>query len=65
MENTTQPQLQKLEGVVEHMIYENAETGYAVFEVNAGAQDIVVAGNVGSVDNGMQVTVYGPYGPPP
>ena len=59
MENTTQPQLQKLEGVVEHMIYENAETGYAVFEVNAGAQDIVVAGNVGSVDNGMQVTVYG------
>ncbi len=59
MENTTQPQLQKLEGVVEHMIYENAETGYAVFEVNAGDQDIVVAGNVGSVDNGMQVTVYG------
>lgn len=59
MENTTQPQLQKLEGVVEHMIYENAESGYAVFEVNAGDQDIVVAGNVGSVDNGMNVTVYG------
>ena len=59
MENTTQPQLQKLEGVVEHMIYENAETGYAVFEVNAGDQDIVVAGNVGCVDNGMNVTVYG------
>ena len=59
MENTTQPQLQKLEGVVEHMISENAETGYAVFEVNAGDQDIVVAGNVGSVDNGMNVTVYG------
>ena len=44
METPAQPQLQKLEGVVEHMIYENAETGYAVFEVNAGAQDIVVAG---------------------
>ena len=58
MENTTQ-QLQKLEGIVEHRIYENAETGYAVFEVNAGDQDIVVAGNVGSVDNGMHVTVYG------
>ena len=43
MENTVQ-QLLKLEGVVEHMIYENAETGYAVFEVNAGNQDIVVAG---------------------
>lgn len=59
MENTTQIQLQKLEGVVEHVIYENAESGYAVFEVNAGEQDIVVAGNVGGIDNGMHVTVYG------
>lgn len=59
MENTTQIQLQKLEGVVEHVIYENAESGYAVFEVNANDQDIVVAGNVGGIDNGMHVTVYG------
>ncbi|MGN0983579.1 MAG: helix-hairpin-helix domain-containing protein, partial [Gemmiger sp.] len=51
--------LQKLEGVVTHRIYENAETGYAVFEVEAGGTDVVVAGNVGSVDNGMSVTVYG------
>ncbi len=51
--------LQKLEGVVEHMIYENPETGYAVFEVDAQGTDIVVAGNVGSVDNGMSVVVYG------
>lgn len=29
-------QLMKLEGVVEHVIYENAESGYAVFEVDAG-----------------------------
>ena len=49
----------KLEGVVEHMIYENTETGYAVFEVDAGGTDVIVAGNVGSVDNGMSVTVYG------
>lgn len=52
-------ELQKLEGVVEHMIYENPETGYAVFEVDAQGADIVVAGNVGSVDNGMSVVVYG------
>ena len=52
-------ELQKLEGVVEHMIYENPETGYAVFEVDAQGTDIVVAGNVGSVDNGMSVVVYG------
>lgn len=49
----------KLEGVVEHVIYENAESGYAVFEVDAGGTDVVVAGNVGGVDNGMSVTVYG------
>ena len=51
--------LQKLEGVVEHMIYENRDTGYAVFEVNAQGVDVVVAGNVGSVDNGMSVVCYG------
>ena len=33
------------------------ETGYAVFEVDAGGTDVIVAGNVGSVDNGMSVTV--------
>lgn len=49
----------KLEGVVEHVIYENPDTGYAVFEVDAGSTDIVVAGNVGSVDNGMSITAYG------
>ena len=59
MDNPPQEQLMKLEGVVEHMIYENAETGYAVFEVDAGGTDVIVAGNVGSVDNGMSVTVYG------
>ena len=59
MDNPPQDQMLKLEGVVEHMIYENAETGYAVFEVDAGGTDVIVAGNVGSVDNGMSVTVYG------
>ena len=59
MDNPPQDQLLKLEGVVEHMIYENAETGYAVFEVDASGTDVIVAGNVGSVDNGMSVTVYG------
>ena len=30
-----------------------------MFEVDAGGQDVVVAGNVGGIDNGMHVTVYG------
>ena len=58
--STTQTaEMLKLEGVVEHVIYENPDTGYAVFEVDAGGTDIVVAGNVGSVDNGMSITAYG------
>ena len=52
-------QLMKLVGTVEHVIYENADSGYAVFEVDAGGTDVIVAGNVGGVDNGMSVTVYG------
>ena len=54
-----QGELLKLEGVVEHVIFENQETGYAVFEVNAGGTDVVVSGDVGSIDNGMTVVVYG------
>ncbi len=33
-------QLMKLEGTVEHVIYENADSGYAVFEVDAGGTDV-------------------------
>lgn len=56
---TPQTELQKLEGVVEHVIYENADTGYSVFEVDSGGADVVVAGTVGGVDVGMSVVVYG------
>ena len=52
-------ELQKLQGVVERVIFENSQTGYCVFEVDAGGTDVVVAGNVGSIDNGMSVVVYG------
>ena len=60
-----QGELLKLQGVVEHVIFENPETGYAVFEVDAGGTDVVVSGNVGSVDNGMSVVVYGQNDQPP
>ncbi len=54
-----QDELLKLQGVVERVIFENRDTGYAVFEVDAGGTDVVVSGNVGGVDNGMSVVVYG------
>ena len=38
-----QGELLKLQGVVEHVIFENPETGYAVFEVYAGGTDVVVS----------------------
>ena len=54
-----QAELCKLEGVVTHTIFENPDTGYSVFEVECRGTPVVVAGTVGSVDNGMSVTVYG------
>lgn len=59
METTAQQPLQKLEGVVEHLIFENAETGFAVFSVYAEEQYMVVRGKVGEIANGMHVTAYG------
>ncbi len=59
MQAQAQGQLYRLQGTVTHIIFENPDTGYAVFEVEAGGDDVVVCGNVGSVDNGMSVTVYG------
>ncbi|MDD4850724.1 MAG: ATP-dependent RecD-like DNA helicase [Gemmiger sp.] len=65
MAQTEGEPLQKLEGTVQHVIYENPDTGYTVFEVDSGGVDVVVAGVVGSVDNGMSVVVYGRMGSHP
>ncbi len=51
--------LQKLEGVVEHLIYENRDTGYSVFEVRSGDSYVVVTGTVGEVCIGQTVEAYG------
>lgn len=51
--------LQKLEGVVEHLIYENRDTGYSVFEVRSGDSYIVVTGTVGEICIGQTVEAYG------
>lgn len=50
-----------MEGVVEHVIYENQDSGYAVFEVNAGGELHVVTGVVGEVNPGESVTLYGRF----
>lgn len=58
-------ELCRLEGIVTHLIFENQDTGYTVFEVESGGQEVVVCGNVGGVDNGMSVVVYGRMGTHP
>ncbi|WP_418972898.1 ATP-dependent RecD-like DNA helicase [Allofournierella sp.] len=56
-----QEELLRMEGVIEHVIYENQDSGYAVFEVNAGGEVHVVTGVVGEVNPGESVTLYGKF----
>ena len=61
METDRSEELLRMEGVVEHVIFENRDTGYAVFEVNAGGELHVVTGTVGEVNAGESVTLYGRF----
>ncbi len=54
-------ELLRMEGVVEHLIFENRDTGYAVFEVNAGGELHVVTGNVGEINVGESVVLHGRF----
>lgn len=54
-------QLLRMEGTIEHVIYENQDTGYVVFEVNAGGELHVVTGTLGEVNVGESVTLYGQF----
>lgn len=54
-----QDNLLRMEGVVEHVIFENRDTGYSVFEVNAGGELHIATGTVGEVNAGESVTLYG------
>ena len=54
-------QLLRMEGTIEHLIYENKDTGYVVFEVNAGGELHVVTGVLGEVNVGESVTLYGHF----
>lgn len=54
-------ELQRLEGTVEHLIYDNPETGYSVFELASGGELHAVAGTIGEVHVGETVTLYGNF----
>lgn len=52
-------EIDRMVGTVTRTIFENADTGYSVFELECDGDSIVVTGAVGSVNIGMSVTVYG------
>lgn len=59
MDHRANAPTQKVEGVIEQVLFVNAETGYAGFRVYAEDESIVVRGKVGEIGNGMHVTAYG------
>lgn len=51
--------LQKLEGTVDRLIFENRDTGYSVVEVCSGDEYIVAAGTMGELYVGESIVAYG------
>ena len=45
-----------LEGVVDHVLYCNAENGYTVLELDAGSALVTVVGEIGEVEEGESLT---------
>ncbi len=54
-------ELEKLEGTVEDIIFENTDNGYTVFEVSGGGVLTVVCGVVGELHSGETVICRGRY----
>ena len=59
--NLQNDELLRMDGVVENVIYQNQENGYAVFEVNAGGELHIVTGYVVDINAGESVTLYGQF----
>ncbi len=51
----------KMEGVVENIIYENAENGYTVCDISSSGQLITLTGYMPSLAEGETVLVYGDW----
>ena len=50
-----------LEGVVDHVLYCNAENGYTVLELDAGSALVTVVGEIGEVEEGESLILEGEY----
>jgi len=59
LQNTPQEE-QTLSGVVEHVVYQNNDTGYAVFRLRvSGERPVVVVGNIPYIGPGESIAVRG------
>ncbi len=53
--------LLKIEGIVEHVIYENHENGYTVCDISSGGQLITLTGYMPNLTEGESITVHGEW----
>lgn len=57
----TQQIQERIAGTVEHIVFKNDDTGYAVIELSTKAGDVTVVGEMAGVSVGETLTVVGQY----
>ncbi|MBE6850861.1 MAG: ATP-dependent RecD-like DNA helicase [Ruminococcus sp.] len=50
-----------IEGTVENILFRNEENGYVVLDLDAGGEPITVVGELGDIDEGECLSLYGEY----
>lgn len=58
---TDEASLQKLDGVVDHVVYTNAETGFGVIELAVGSELLTAVGDFHGVEVGEELSLTGKY----
>lgn len=53
--------MEKIKGIVNHIIYYNKENGFTIMEVETREEDITVTGTFGGVESGEAVEIEGEY----
>lgn len=52
---------EQLSGSVEDVIFKNSDTGYIVFDIDCGGQEITVIGELGDISEGERLELIGNY----
>ncbi len=55
------PEALHIEGTVENILYRNEENGYVVLDLDAGGEPVTVTGELGDIDEGECLSLYGQY----